>query len=153
MLRMSKLTDYGTVVMTYLASAPGSLHTATEVASQVHVAPTTVSKILKALVRQGLVSSQRGAKGGYTLARPAEKITVAEVIGAMEGSIALTECSSHPGVCLQESFCSIRGNWQRINTVIRKALEDVTLAEMTQPIKTSTVSMASLKRSSVARTL
>jgi FeS assembly SUF system regulator len=133
MLRMSKLTDYGTVVMTYLAREPERLHAASEIAAQVHVAVPTVSKILKSLAHTGLVVSHRGAKGGYSLARPAGKISMAEVIDALEGPIALTECSSSEGLCVQETSCSIRTNWQKINNVIREALGDVSLAEMVVP--------------------
>lgn len=142
MLRMSKLTDYGTVVLTYLAGEPGRLHAASEIAEQVRVALPTVSKVLKTLVRGGLVASHRGTKGGYALARPAERITVAQVLAVLEGPIGLTECSSNPGQCVQETSCSVRGNWQRINLAIRRALEDVTLAEMVQPMKPQAVRVA-----------
>lgn len=149
MLRMSKLTDYGTVVMTYLACAPERLHVASEIARQVRVAAPTVSKVLKTLVRAGLVASHRGTKGGYTLARPARHITVAEIIDALEGPIGLTECSTQPGQCVQETSCSVRGNWQRINLAVRTALEGVTLAEMVEPTKPQVVRVyppRSLKR-------
>lgn len=138
MLRMSKLTDYGTVVMTYLAAEPGRWHTAAEIAGQIHVAAPTVSKILKTLARHGLVQSHRGVKGGYNLARPASQITMAEVISAMEGPFGLTECSSNPGLCVQEASCSVRANWQKVNQAIRRALEGVTLAEMVQPMPAAT---------------
>lgn len=145
MLRMSKMTDYGTVILTYLAYQPGRLHAASEIAERVHVALPTVSKVLKTLVHTGLVASHRGTKGGYTLARAAEHITVAEILGVLEGPIGLTECSSSPGQCVQETSCSVRGNWQRINLAIRKALEEVTLAEMVRPIKPQSVHVASPK--------
>lgn len=128
--------------MTYLACEPGRLHAANEIAKEVHVALPTVSKVLKTLVHTGLVASHRGTKGGYTLARPAEHINVAEILGALEGPIGLTECSSNPGQCVQETSCSVRGNWQHINLVIRKALEEVTLAEMVQPVKPQSVRVA-----------
>lgn len=135
MLRLSKLTDYGTVVMTYMARNPERVHSAHEVAEQVGVSVPTVSKILKTLSRYGLVVSLRGAKGGYSLGRAPEDITMAEIISAMEGGpLGLTECSSMPGVCVQETSCSIRGNWQKINHVIVGALERVSLAEMTKPV-------------------
>jgi len=142
MLRMSKLTDYGTVILTYLASEPGRLHAASEIAEQIRVAPPTVSKVLKTLVHGGLVASHRGTKGGYTLARPAERITVAQVLAVLEGPIGLTECASNPGQCVQETSCSVRGNWQRINLAIRRALEDVTLAEMVRPVTPQAVRIA-----------
>lgn len=153
MLRMSKLTDYGTVILTYLASEPGRLHAASEIAEQVRVAPPTVSKVLKTLVRGGLVASHRGTKGGYALARSPERITVAQVLAVLEGPIGLTECSSNPGQCVQETSCSVRGNWQRINLAIRRALEDVTLAEMVQPMRPQAVRVAPpkpLRRASAA---
>lgn len=132
MLRMSKLTDYGTVVMTYLARQPERLRSAHEIAAGTRVAVPTVSKILKALARERLVVSHRGAKGGYALARPPEAISMAQIIAAMEGPIGLTECSSVPGLCAHESCCSIRPNWQRINQGIRGVLDGVTLAEMAE---------------------
>jgi FeS assembly SUF system regulator len=135
MLRMSKMTDYGTVVMTYLAREPDRVHNAQEVAANVHVPPATVSKILKILARGELLTPQRGAKGGYMLARPPARITVAQIVDAMEGQpLGLTECSSSPGACVQESSCSARGSWQRINDAIREALEGVTLEQMASPV-------------------
>jgi len=134
MLRISKLTDYGTVVMTYLAREHGRLHAVSEIAAAVSVAAPTVSKILKQLVREGLVISHRGARGGYALARPPEAISMIEIIDALEGRVGLTECGSSPGLCAQESACSIRANWQRLNGAVRDALAGVTLAEMAEPI-------------------
>ena len=138
-MRMSKLTDYGTAVMTYLAREPGRLHTANEIAAGVHLAPPTASKILKTLVRNRLVISHRGAKGGYTLARAAEDISVVQMLDAIEGPVGLTQCSHSPGACEQEPHCSVRGNWQRINRTIRETLAEVTLAEMAKPITTHVV--------------
>jgi FeS assembly SUF system regulator len=134
MLRMSKLTDYGTVVMTYLARNPSGIHTANEIADEVLVALPTTSKLLKLLARAGLVTSTRGTHGGYLLARPATEISIAQVIAALEGPIGLTECASAPGACEQESGCTVSGNWQRINKVVVSALQQVTLAEMVAPI-------------------
>ncbi len=134
MLRISKLTDYGTVIMTYLARENGRLHAVSEIAAEVGVAAPTVSKILKQLVREGLVVSYRGVKGGYALARRPEAINVIEIIDALEGRVGLTECGSSPGLCAQESACSIRTNWQRINGAVREALAGVTLAEMAAPV-------------------
>jgi FeS assembly SUF system regulator len=131
---MSKLTDYGTVVMTYLARDPGAVHTAHAIAERIGVALPTTSKLLKTLARAGLVTSTRGTYGGYLLARPAEQISLAAVIAALEGPIGLTECASEPGSCEQERGCSVRGNWQRINRVVVGALEHVSLAEMVAPL-------------------
>lgn len=134
MLRMSKLTDYGTIVMTYLARESDRLHAASEIALQIQVAAPTVSKILKTLAREGLVISHRGAKGGYSLARAARDISMVQIIDALEGPVGLTECGSSPGVCAQEDSCSVRANWQHINNAVRQALAGVTLAQMAQPV-------------------
>jgi len=134
MLRISKLTDYGTVVMTYLARESDRLHAATEIAARIQLSAPTVSKILKTLAREGLVVSHRGAKGGYSLARAPADISMVEIIDALEGPVGLTECGSHPGLCVQEASCSIRANWQHINAAVRQALAGVTLAQMAQPV-------------------
>lgn len=130
MLRMSKLTDYGTLVLAQLASGDSQLSTSGAVAEATRLAPPTVSKVLKLLTHAGLVVSVRGAQGGYSLARPAETITAAEILDALEGPVALTECSSVGGCCDLESHCRVGAAWQKINHSIRKALESVTLADL-----------------------
>ena len=90
MLRLSKLTDYGTVAMAHLARHPDRIHAAAELATAIGVAVPTASKILKMLARADLLRSVRGAKGGYMLSRPASEISIAEVIDAMEGPIGVT---------------------------------------------------------------
>jgi Rrf2 family protein len=90
-----------------------------------------VSKILKLLVRQGLLVSHRGVKGGYSLARPAAEMHAAEILRALEGAVALTVCiEGSPGECDREHFCSVRGPWQRINKAVFEALAGVTLADL-----------------------
>lgn len=133
MFRMSKLTDYGTVVMTYMAREPEKVHSAHEIAAQIKVGLPTVSKVLKLLARGQLLTSHRGTKGGYSLARGPGDISIVQIIDALEGPVGLTECSSAPGLCVQESSCSVRVNWLRINEAIREALDTVTLAEMMHP--------------------
>lgn len=135
MFKLGKLTDYGTVVMTALAARPEALRNAHDLAAETHVAAPTVSKLLKQLQKNGLVESIRGAHGGYRLARSPEQITVADVVSALEGPIALTQCSVHDGGCSIESHCGVRGNWRLINTAIRQALESVTLAQMAEPMR------------------
>ena len=133
MLRLSKLTDYATVILSFMAKNEADVHAAMEIASVTGIAIPTVSKILKLLVNAKVLISTRGAKGGYALARAAEKITVANVIGALEGPIALTECSISLQGCEQASGCDIRGNWSLINQAIHNALESVTIADMIKP--------------------
>lgn len=130
MLRMSKLTDYGTMVLAQLAASDAGWTTAGQVADATHLGPPTVSKLLKALVHAGLVVSSRGVQGGYALARAPAAITAAEILDALEGPVAITECSSSNGGCDLESYCRVGTAWQRINSSIRKALEGVSLADL-----------------------
>jgi FeS assembly SUF system regulator len=136
MFRLGKLTDYGTVVMTALAADPEHVHSAQELAATTRVSAPTVSKLLKRLSKNGLVEALRGAHGGYRLARAAEQINMADIVRALEGPIALTQCVEHKGQCSMESDCSTSANWQLINTAIREALEAVTLAQMTSRAQT-----------------
>jgi FeS assembly SUF system regulator len=134
MIRLSRITDYGIVLMAHLAGHDeGTLHNAREVASDTQLPLPVVSKILKSLAREGLLLSHRGAKGGYGLARPANSISVPEMITALEGPIGLTECTMHPGACAQESSCHVREPWQRINQAVRDALDGITLADLAAP--------------------
>lgn len=130
MLRLSKLTDYATVILSYMAKEDDQLHAALEISEATGITQPTVSKILKLLARAKVLTSTRGAKGGYVLAREARLITVASVISALEGPIALTECSLTQHNCEQASGCDIRGNWGLINQAIQNALESVTLADL-----------------------
>jgi FeS assembly SUF system regulator len=142
MLRVTKLADYGIVMLTYFAAHGGSTHNARDIAGVVRLPLPVVSKILKALARDGLLTSQRGTKGGYGLARKPEEITVAEIIRALEGPIAVTECTdSVKGDCELEVRCPVRTNWHLINRAIYQALERITLAEMTQPLQEPLVNL------------
>jgi FeS assembly SUF system regulator len=135
MLRMSKLADYGTVVMAYLASGPEQVRSALEISRAIGLELPTVGKILKTLVRANLLLSRRGVRGGYLLARAPRYISVAEIIDAIEGyPMGLTECSSVPGLCTRETSCAVRGNWQRVSRIVRATLEQMTLAELATPL-------------------
>jgi FeS assembly SUF system regulator len=133
MLRMSKLADYGTVIMTAIARDPDNVHSATSIAATTGLAVPTVCKLLKMLSHGGLVVSLRGANGGYLLPRPPERITLADVIAAVDGPFGMTECSTAPGLCMQEAECAIRANWQKISVAIYDALRQITLADMARP--------------------
>jgi FeS assembly SUF system regulator len=135
MLRLSKLTDYATVILSFMARDNTHVHAAMEIASVTGIALPTVSKILKLLVNAKVLVSTRGSKGGYALVSAPEKITIAAVISALEGPIALTECSISQQGCEQASGCEIRGNWNLINKTIHNALESVTLADMIRPVR------------------
>lgn len=135
MLRISKIIDYGTLILTYMAGTPNQVISAADLASSLGLGPATVSKVLKSLGQHGLVTSTRGARGGYSLSRPAPEINLAQIIDALdEQPFGLTECTSTPGVCSVEADCHIRTNWERINAIVRRTLEEVTVADMIHPM-------------------
>ena len=132
MFRLNRLTDYGVVVLTQMARKPGELRTAPQISQDTSVPLPTVAKLLNTLAHAELITSHRGAAGGYTLNRPAPDITVAEIIQALEGPIALTACvDGVPGNrCDVESLCPMAGNWNAVNGAIHRALSEVSLADM-----------------------
>lgn len=130
MLKLGKMTDYAILVMAGLAAAPGTICSAHELATRSHIGLPTVSKLLRLLGQRKLVRSARGVNGGYQLARSADQITIAEIIAAVEGPLAVTECSGQDSCCSIENHCVVRTNWRLINTAISGALEAVTLRQM-----------------------
>ena len=133
MIRITKQTDYGIVLLTHLSANPERQYNAPDLAAEAQLPLPMVSKILKLLAREGLLISHRGVKGGYGLARPPRQISMAEIVAALEGPIAITECIDEGGDCFHQPICQVRGNWQRINEAVRAALADITLAEMALP--------------------
>ena len=134
MIRITRQTDYGIVLLSHLASNAERRYNAPELAAEAHLPVPMVAKILKLLAREGLLVSHRGVKGGYSLARLPETISMAEIITALEGPIALTECVEETGVCVHEPICPSRSNWHVISRAVRRALEGITLAEMIHPL-------------------
>ncbi len=134
MIKLSRLTDYGVVVMSQMAQNMSAMKTAPELAAATGVPTPTVSKLLKLLVKGGLVESWRGVNGGYALTKNIDDITAADIIEALEGPVALTACvDGSEADCGVESLCPMRGGWEKVNRAIRAALEEVTLAELSQP--------------------
>ncbi len=133
MLRVTKLTDYATVVLTVLASDPDTVASAAGLAERAGLETPTVAKLLKPLAQAGLVEAFRGVNGGYRLARPATDISLVEIVEAMEGPLGMTECSVHAGACGIEHSCNVRASWRRINDVVADALRGVSLAQMLAP--------------------
>lgn len=131
MVKMGRLTDYGIVVMSYLATDPDRVHSANEVAAGTHLRRPTVGKLLGILARHGLLKSHRGAKGGYSLAEAPEEISVASIIRVFEGPLSFTVCSGDGEECEHEPACPVRGHWQGINLAVLQALESISLAELT----------------------
>ena len=143
MIRLGKLTDYGLVLMTCIARAQsqdGNLHTARDLAKVSRLPLPTVSKVLKELLRSGLLASHRGIKGGYSLARDAHEVSLAEIVSALEGPIALTECSTDiSGLCDLERCCPIKSNQQIISQIVKGALEKVMLSDLVQPLQLTAI--------------
>ena len=133
MLRVTKLTDYATVVLTVLAADAAAVLSASELADRAGLEVPTVAKLLKPLAQAGLVEGFRGANGGYRLARDPAAISLVEIEEAMEGPLAMTECSEHAGQCGIQHSCGVRANWRRINDVVAEALGAVSLAQMLGP--------------------
>ena len=134
MIRITRQTDYGIVLLSQMAaSPPEEVHTAKQAAHQSGLPVPMASKILKALAREGLLVSHRGVRGGYRLAASPDSISVGAVIRALEGPIGITECSYNPGACEQEGCCRVKTNWQRISVAVIDALDKIPLSEMASP--------------------
>lgn len=146
MLRISRLTDYATVLLATLAREPGRQRTAAALAEATQIGAPTVSKVLKQLQRAGLVTSTRGLHGGYQLARAADAISAAAILDALEGPVTLTDCSAGRGRCDIESTCHVGGAWQRLNHAIRRSLHDVSLAQLAGLGPESPARLPSLER-------
>ncbi len=135
MIRLTRLTDYGIMLLTIIArERNGSTRSARELAARSRLPQPTVSKLLKALAHGGLLETRRGVRGGFSLAKPAEQVTVADIIAALEGPIGITECTAHPGQCGVEPLCPVRTNWRKINRAVLEALRGISLAEMARPM-------------------
>lgn len=134
MLRISRLSDYATLVMMCLSDPQHDGLSARQIAERASLGHATVSKLLKLLSNKALILSKRGIKGGYQLAKPATEITLVDIITAIEGEPALTECSLSPGHCHHENTCQLRSNWQLINRSILLALNKISLDEMATPL-------------------
>lgn len=134
MLRITKEADYGIMLLAYMAERPlGVVHSAKEAAHWSGLPLPMVSKILRGLARENLLSSHRGASGGYSLERLPAETSVADVIRALEGPISLVQCGSDPGACDQEDSCPTRVNWDRISRAVEHALTGIKISEMLLP--------------------
>ncbi|MCB9664114.1 MAG: SUF system Fe-S cluster assembly regulator [Alphaproteobacteria bacterium] len=134
MLRLAKLTDYAIVVLAHLArEAHVCVHPASAIAEATGVPQPTVAKVLKSLTREGLVLSSRGVTGGYSLARDPARISVVDVIAAVEGPLALTACAVEGLGCTDEHHCQVAGHWPRINGAVIDALRAVSILDLSRP--------------------
>ena len=146
MLRISKLADYGTLLLTYMAQQPMELQGAKNIASNTYLPLPTVSKLLKILVQAKFLESTRGAHGGYRLACSAEEISIAQLIEAIDGTISVTQCSDTTDHCNLAENCHVGSNWRILNKAIYAALDSVSLADMLRPtLQVSKVNLSQIK--------
>lgn len=132
MLRITRLTDYATIILSHMAKQPEVLYSAKVLAGELNIGAATVSKVLKIVLSHKLVCSTRGAEGGYRLADAPENISITRVIEAFEGPLAITQCALTEHDCLNAKGCHVQTQWQVVNGAIIKALSQVSLADMTR---------------------
>jgi len=131
MIKLSRLADYAVALLTHMGSEPKAVHNALDLAEGTGLPVPTVSKVLANLAREGVLASVRGAKGGYHLATAPECISVARIIAAIDGPIALTQCvDTSADICTVETLCPSRAGWHKINQAVERALSEVTLADL-----------------------
>lgn len=131
MLRLSKMADYAGVIVVHMASGQTRVHTATSLSEELHLPKATVAKCLKVLAKNGVLASHRGVNGGYSLAREAKDISVAEVIFALEGPVQIASCAQGQSEdCQIVHTCPMRGGWDGINAKILNMLQDTSVADM-----------------------
>lgn len=152
MLKIGKLADYGLLLTNHLAKTHKTLLTTEELAAATHLPLATVRKLLKKLVDGGVIASTRGMHGGYTLAREPAQLTVADVLNAIDGPIALTQCAAQGEGCNLAGGCDLRENWSYINQVIGTVLRQLTLADMTDKMAERTIHFKAINFSVPQRT-
>jgi FeS assembly SUF system regulator len=135
MIRINRETDYSVLILSLMAADSSRRYSASMISAERGLPQPVVSKILKHLVREGVLVSYRGAKGGYGLARPPETITIADIVAAMEGPISLTHCTDEgPSACQYHDGCVASSNWRRINQAVHQALDGISLKDMITPL-------------------
>jgi Rrf2 family protein len=143
MLRLSKKADYGLMAMKHLAErAERGACSAKDVAESYSIPQELLAKILQRLVKAGLLHSQHGTNGGYTLARASEKITAFEVIRAIDGPLFITSCVTVRGECEQTLRCTIKEPLRRVNQSIEDVLKSLTIAELREEPAAGLVTLA-----------
>ena len=131
MIKLSKLTDYAVIVLSVLAEEGNGLYSSADLAKKTALPEPTVSKILKLLAKKELVQSLRGAKGGYQLGHAAQTISIAEIVSAIEGPVALTHCVDQSSECCERSTdCSMKGRWNKVNIAMQETLRQISLEDM-----------------------
>lgn len=129
MIKISKMADYATRIMQSLIVA-GERASAAKLSALTRIPEATVSKLLKKLTKANLLSSTQGARGGYQLAKSADQVSLAELVIAVDGPVALTSCASFDDTCVYSQCCDQQENWQTISELIFRLLDRITLSDM-----------------------
>ena len=145
MIRISRLADYGILIMTAFAKSPTRRLSAVDVAKATNVALPTVRKLLKQLHEARLVASHRGSQGGYALSKPVKMVSIADIIVAIDGPIAMTDCSQAGHRCDKATVCDTKDNWQIVNRAIESALQEVSLQAMCQTLAHHPLSLKGIR--------
>lgn len=151
MLRIGKMADYALLLTNHLVNTQDNLCTTEDLATATQLPLATVRKLLKQLVDAGIVLSQRGAKGGYRLANTPVTFTIADVISAIEGPIALTQCITTKGACDLSSSCGMKNNWGYVNQMVADLFKHITLADMSRSVSERIVDLPSALPDTVAQ--
>lgn len=130
MIRIGRLTDYGMVILAFMAKDPHGLFQARTIATHTHINNPTVAKLLKKFAKSHLLTSHRGSNGGYRLAHDPKEISIAKLIQVLEGPIALTDCGLEQNICPKENTCTLKNPWLKINRILSNALNALTLADL-----------------------
>ena len=140
MMRMSKLADYSFILLLQMVSEDKVSWAASDLADRTTLPLPTVAKLMKLLAKSGVVTGQRGASGGYRLAASAKEISIARIVEAVDGPIALTDCAAKDvgsevdkndiHDCAVRSHCPMHGGWNKVNRAMRGALENVFLCDL-----------------------
>ena len=134
MFKLNRMTDYAIVVLGLLAQRHGDILATAQIAELTGLNQPTVAKVAKTLVAADLLDTQRGVHGGYRLARQAAMISLVQIVEAMEGPIAVNDCvEGAQDPCMEVNCCFRSRNWNRVNWVVRNALNDVNLEDLIDP--------------------
>ncbi|MDX8394420.1 MAG: SUF system Fe-S cluster assembly regulator [Mariprofundales bacterium] len=137
MIKLTRLSDYGIVLLSYMAKKPDKCHTAADLAMAANIPHPTVSKVLQLLLRQGLLQSTRGANGGYSLNCAPNSVSLHAIITALEGPVALTDCSrsqsNNSSGCEQNTCCDLYRGWREVNNLLANTLDSIYLSDLLDP--------------------
>jgi len=130
-MQITRQADYAVRAVLYLAQCgPGARVATAEVAREQHIPPTFLAKIVSQLSAAGIIRATRGARGGITLARPAADISLLEIVEAIDGPMAINECTSDPSLCPLGNDCAVREVWCNVRADLTKRLAETRFGDL-----------------------